>query len=61
MKPRSTAGANTDYARRVCIQYGDSVTPSNARELINEPDADGTWCSPHSLRKGKQRRFAGER
>ncbi len=36
-------------ARRVCIQYGGSVKPSNARELMSQPDVDGALVGGASL------------
>jgi triosephosphate isomerase (TIM) len=36
-------------ARRVRIQYGGSVKPSNARELMSEPDVDGALVGGASL------------
>jgi triosephosphate isomerase (TIM) len=36
-------------ARRVRIQYGGSVKPSNARELMNRPDVDGALVGGASL------------
>jgi triosephosphate isomerase len=36
-------------ARRVRIQYGGSVKPSNARELMSQPDVDGALAGGASL------------
>jgi triosephosphate isomerase len=36
-------------ARRVRIQYGGSVKPSNARELMGQPDIDGALVGGASL------------
>jgi triosephosphate isomerase len=36
-------------ARRVRIQYGGSVKPANARELLNQPDVDGALVGGASL------------
>ncbi len=36
-------------ARRVRIQYGGSVRPSNARELMSQPDVDGALVGGASL------------
>lgn len=36
-------------ARRVRIQYGGSVRPANARELMNQPDVDGALVGGASL------------
>ena len=42
-------------ARRVRIQYGGSVKPSNARELMSQPDVDGALVGGASL---EERGFA---
>ena len=36
-------------ARRVRIQYGGSVKPSNARELMSQPDVDGALVGGAAL------------
>jgi len=36
-------------ARKVRIQYGGSVKPSNARELMSQPDVDGALVGGASL------------
>jgi triosephosphate isomerase len=36
-------------ARRARIQYGGSVKPSNARELMEQPDVDGALVGGASL------------
>jgi triosephosphate isomerase len=36
-------------ARRVRIQYGGSVKPGNARELMSQPDVDGALVGGASL------------
>jgi triosephosphate isomerase len=36
-------------ARRVRIQYGGSVKPSNARELMHQPDVDGALVGGAAL------------
>jgi triosephosphate isomerase len=36
-------------AKRVRIQYGGSVKPSNARELMGQPDVDGALVGGASL------------
>src|SRR5205823_5263237 len=36
-------------ARRARIQYGGSVKPSNARELMRQPDIDGALVGGASL------------
>ncbi len=38
-----------NIARRVRIQYGGSVKPSNARELMEQPDVDGALVGGASL------------
>jgi triosephosphate isomerase len=38
-----------NVARRVRIQYGGSVKPSNARELMSQPDVDGALVGGASL------------
>ena len=38
-----------DEQRRVRIQYGGSVKPSNARELMSQPDVDGALVGGASL------------
>ena len=43
-------------ARKVRIQYGGSVKPSNARELMSQPDVDGALVGGASL---EARSFAG--
>ena len=40
---------NEVVARRVRIQYGGSVKPSNARELMGQPDVDGALVGGASL------------
>ncbi len=39
-------------ARRVRIQYGGSVKPSNARDLMSQPDVDGALVGGASLEAG---------
>ena len=48
---RKTLAALFDEAtaRRVRIQYGGSVKPSNARELMSQPDVDGALVGGASL------------
>ena len=38
-----------DTARRVRVQYGGSVKPGNARELMSQPDVDGALVGGASL------------
>jgi triosephosphate isomerase len=40
---------NETVARRVRIQYGGSVKPANARELMSQPDVDGALVGGASL------------
>jgi triosephosphate isomerase len=40
---------DASVARRVRIQYGGSVKPSNARELMSQPDVDGALVGGASL------------
>jgi len=40
---------NDTIARRVRIQYGGSVKPSNARELMSQRDVDGALVGGASL------------
>ena len=44
-----TAAYGESVARRVRIQYGGSVKPSNARELMGQPDVDGALVGGASL------------
>jgi len=44
-----TAAYGEPIARRVRIQYGGSVKPSNARELMGQPDVDGALVGGASL------------
>ena len=44
-----TALFDVGTARRVRIQYGGSVKPSNARELMSQPDVDGALVGGASL------------
>ena len=47
---RQLAGMfDENVARRVRIQYGGSVKPSNARELMSQPDVDGALVGGASL------------
>jgi triosephosphate isomerase (TIM) len=38
-----------NVAKKVRIQYGGSVKPSNARELMSQPDVDGALVGGASL------------
>ena len=38
-----------EVASQVCIQYGGSVKPENARELMSQPDVDGALVGGASL------------
>jgi triosephosphate isomerase len=44
-----SAKFDESVARRVRIQYGGSVKPSNARELMSQPDVDGALVGGASL------------
>jgi triosephosphate isomerase (TIM) len=47
---RSVAALFSDaVAKRVRVQYGGSVKPSNARELMSQPDVDGALVGGASL------------
>jgi triosephosphate isomerase len=41
---------NGEVAQGVRIQYGGSVKPSNARELLSQPDIDGALVGGASLK-----------
>jgi triosephosphate isomerase (TIM) len=41
---------NRDFADRVCIQYGGSMKPENAKGLLNQPDIDGGLIGGASLK-----------
>ncbi len=41
---------NADVAAKVRIQYGGSVKPDNARELMSQPDVDGALVGGASLK-----------
>lgn len=41
--------AGEEMARRVRIQYGGSVKPANAKELLSQPDIDGALVGGASL------------
>jgi triosephosphate isomerase len=38
-----------DVAKQVRIQYGGSVKPANARELMGQPDIDGALVGGAAL------------
>jgi triosephosphate isomerase len=40
---------DTEVARKVRIQYGGSVKPNNAKELMSQPDVDGALVGGASL------------
>ncbi len=44
----TTVGSD-DIAQQICIQYGGSVKPENAAELIAQPDVDGALVGGASL------------
>jgi triosephosphate isomerase len=41
--------AGAEMAAKVRIQYGGSVKPANAKELLNQPDIDGALVGGASL------------
>ena len=41
--------ADETVARKVRIQYGGSVKPANAKELMSQPDVDGALVGGASL------------
>jgi triosephosphate isomerase (TIM) len=43
---------NSEVAGAVRIQYGGSVKPSNARELLSQPNIDGALVGGASLKCG---------
>ena len=43
---------DTDVAGQVRIQYGGSVKPDNAKELLGQPDIDGALVGGASLKPG---------
>jgi triosephosphate isomerase len=47
---------NEDLAQTITIQYGGSMKPSNARELLNQSDVDGGLIGGASLKAAD---FAG--
>ena len=49
IRKQLTALFNDTVARRVRIQYGGSVKPSNARELMSQRDVDGALVGGASL------------
>jgi triosephosphate isomerase len=49
IRARLTAAHGEAVARRIRIQYGGSVKPSNARELMSQPDVDGALVGGASL------------
>ncbi len=49
LRKQLTALFNDTVARRVRIQYGGSVKPSNARELMSQRDVDGALVGGASL------------
>ena len=44
-----TKAYSADVASQVCIQYGGSVKPENATELMSQPDVDGALVGGASL------------
>jgi len=49
LRGRLAAMFDAGLARRVRIQYGGSVKPSNARELMEQPDVDGALVGGAAL------------
>jgi len=49
IRKQLTTMFNDTIARRVRIQYGGSVKPSNARELMSQRDVDGALVGGASL------------
>jgi len=49
IRKQLTALFNETVARRARIQYGGSVKPSNARELMSQRDVDGALVGGASL------------
>ncbi|HUS33791.1 MAG TPA: triose-phosphate isomerase [Verrucomicrobiae bacterium] len=49
IRKRLEALFDENTARRVRIQYGGSVKPSNAREILGKPDVDGALVGGASL------------
>jgi triosephosphate isomerase len=41
--------SDESVAKRIRIQYGGSVKPSNAHELMSQPDVDGALVGGASL------------
>jgi triosephosphate isomerase len=44
-----TNGHSAEVASQICIQYGGSVKPENAAELMAQPDVDGALVGGASL------------
>jgi triosephosphate isomerase len=44
-----TKGYSAEVASQICIQYGGSVKPENAVELMSQPDVDGALVGGASL------------
>ena len=44
-----TKSYSVDVASQICIQYGGSVKPENATELMSQPDVDGALVGGASL------------
>jgi triosephosphate isomerase len=49
IRDRLTAMFDSEVAGRLRIQYGGSVKPANARELLEQPDVDGALVGGASL------------
>ncbi len=50
IRERLASGWSPETAQAVRIQYGGSVTPANAAELMREPDVDGALVGGASLK-----------
>ena len=44
-----TKAYSAEVASQICIQYGGSVKPENAAELMSQPDVDGALVGGASL------------
>jgi triosephosphate isomerase len=53
LRARIAELSGSEAAASVRIQYGGSVTPDNAAELVSEPDVDGLLVGGASLDAGK--------
>ena len=51
-----TQGYSAEVASQICIQYGGSVKPENAAELMVQPDVDGLSLAGQVLRRNRLRK-----